>query len=127
MDSPRIQYAKTADGANIAFTMFGRGPPLVILPAQTASHLQVEMRMPTRKAIFERLAEQATVVLFDRRGQGMSRGSDMDFSLEARMADLEAVLTRAAMDRVAMFARWQSGDLGVAFRRRSRTGSVTSS
>ena len=54
---PRIQYAKTSDGVSIAYTVFGEGPPLVIPPSLTASHLQMEWEMPARRAAFERLAD----------------------------------------------------------------------
>ena len=39
---PRIQYAKTEDGVNIAYWTLGKGSPLVYMPAGPLSHIQLE-------------------------------------------------------------------------------------
>jgi class 3 adenylate cyclase len=115
MDAPRIQYAKTQDGVSIAYCAFGSGPPLFVLPALTASHLQVELQMPGRKQAYERLASRSTVVMFDRRGQGMSERGAIDFSDNAGCLDIDAVRSRLGLSRIAIFSRAQSGELGMAY------------
>jgi class 3 adenylate cyclase/pimeloyl-ACP methyl ester carboxylesterase len=112
---PRIQYARTSDGVSIAYTVFGEGPPLVIPPSLTASHLQMEWEMPERRAAFERLATRATLVHYDPRGVGMSRGVDPDYSNEVAASDLQAVIDQAGLDRFAMYARLQMGELPIAY------------
>jgi class 3 adenylate cyclase/pimeloyl-ACP methyl ester carboxylesterase len=116
---PRIQYAKTSDGVSIAYTVFGDGPPLMIPPSLTASHLQMEWAMPARRAAFERLSTRATLVHYDPRGVGMSRGAEADYSLEAASRDLEAVAEAAGVDRFAIYARLQMGDLPIAYAARN--------
>jgi class 3 adenylate cyclase len=112
---PRIQYAKTSDGADIAYTLFGEGPPLVLPPSITASHLQKEWEMPVRRTAYERLADRATVVRYDPRGLGMSRYHTHDFSFEAATLDLEAVTEAAGLDRFALYVRIQMGDFPMAY------------
>ncbi|MEX1255046.1 MAG: adenylate/guanylate cyclase domain-containing protein [Dehalococcoidia bacterium] len=112
---PRIQYAKTDDGVQIAYTVFGEGPPLVIPPSLIASHLQFEWSLPGRRAFYERLAERATVVRYDPRGMGMSPHDVIDFTVEAGTRDLEAVLDSLGLDQVALFWRAPAGDLPLAY------------
>jgi class 3 adenylate cyclase/pimeloyl-ACP methyl ester carboxylesterase len=119
MDAPRIQYAKTEDGVSIAYTTFGTGPPLVVLPALTASHLQVELQMPGRRQAYERLASRSTVVMFDRRGQGMSDRETVDFSEDAGCIDIEAVRQSLGLAKLALFSRAQAGELGMAYTARN--------
>jgi class 3 adenylate cyclase len=113
---PRIQYAKTSDGVNIAFTTFGEGPHLVIPPSPVGGQLlQVAFDLPGRMTALERLAERAQVILYDRRGMGMSERQQIDFSTEAGMLDIQAVLDRLELDRVAVFGRWQAGEPPLAY------------
>jgi len=42
---PRIQYAQTKDGVSIAFTALGEGMPLVYMPSQPWSHIQLEWQV----------------------------------------------------------------------------------
>lgn len=112
---PHIQYAKTADGVRIALSVFGEGPPLVIPPALTASHLQMEWEMPDRRLAYERFAERVTVVRYDPRGVGMSQRDVPDFSLDASTRDLEAVVGHIGLERFALYGRLQMGDLPLAY------------
>ena len=100
---PRIQYAKTSDGVNIAYWTLGEGIPLVIPPILHGSHIQMEWEMPARRALYEQLAEGAKVIRYDCRGVGMSQRDAIDFSLPAAELDLEAVLDRLELNNVAMF------------------------
>jgi class 3 adenylate cyclase/pimeloyl-ACP methyl ester carboxylesterase len=112
---PRIQYAKTEDGVSIAYTVFGEGPPIIIPPVLTASHLQKEWDIPARRAYQERLAERATVVRYDPRGVGMSDRDLVDFSLEASTLDLEAVAGQVGLQRFALFGVTPMGSLPLAY------------
>jgi class 3 adenylate cyclase/pimeloyl-ACP methyl ester carboxylesterase len=112
---PRIQYAKTDDGVSIAYSVFGEGPPIVVPPSLAASHLQLEWDMPNRRALYERLAERATVVRYDPRGVGMSDRNVVDLSVAAMSRDLEAVVHQVGLDRFALYGRMQMGDLPLAY------------
>jgi pimeloyl-ACP methyl ester carboxylesterase len=115
MDAPPIQYARTADGANIAFWSIGQGPPLVILPNLAASHLAFEWEFQPRRTAFELLARGANVIRFDPRGVGLSQQGVRDFSAEAMTLDLEAVVDRLALERFGIIGYSYSGDLTCAY------------
>ncbi|MEX2247071.1 MAG: adenylate/guanylate cyclase domain-containing protein [Dehalococcoidia bacterium] len=100
---PRVQYARTSDGVNIAYTVFGEGPPLLVPPLLAGSHLQLEWSVPARRTTYERLAEHATVIRYDCRGTGMSQRDRIDFGPDAVARDMEAVMDAAGFNRAALF------------------------
>lgn len=111
---PRIQYAKTSDGVTIAYWTMGAGPPLVVPPNLIASHLQMEWQVPWRREFYEHLASRSTLVRYDCRGMGMSDRDALDFSQDAAILDLEAVVSRLDLERFALMDSW-SGPVASAY------------
>jgi len=91
---PRIQYARTADGVSIAFWTLGEGTPLVEMPAMPLSNIQMEWQIPEVRRWYERLSEKIKLVRYDCRGAGLSDRDVTDYSFEAQVLDLEAVVDR---------------------------------
>ena len=99
-DTPRIQFATTADGVRIAYTIVGEGPPLVITPGWV-SHQELEWQ--SRLGEFHRrLARSHRVILFDGRGTGLSDRRVDDVSVGARLKDLEAVVDHLQLERFVL-------------------------
>ncbi len=111
---PRIQYAKTTDGVSIAFSTLGEGTPFVHMP-HPFTHLQLNWEIPEFRSWDERLAKKWQIVRYDARGTGLSDRDVTDFSLDARVLDLEAVVDRLGLERFALFAPVLSGPLGIAY------------
>jgi len=88
---PQIRYVHSADGTKIATATLGSGPYLVMIPPTPFGSIEGEWAMPRERAAMERLAASYTFVRFDPRGQGLSDRDIADLSLEARVADIEAV------------------------------------
>jgi len=97
---PRIQYAKTADGVSIAFCETGEGMPLVIVPAAPVSHAQLAWEMWGH--VLKPLARSFRIVWYDSRGSGLSDRDAVDFSVEAMVRDLNAVVAQTAPERFAL-------------------------
>jgi class 3 adenylate cyclase len=112
---PRIQYAKTSDGVNIAYYAVGEGPPLVYLPFTPFSHVQLEWQIPECRRWYEQLAAGRTFVRYDGRGTGLSDREVTDFSLAAQIRDLEAVVDRLRLERFALFGAVDSGMTAMAY------------
>jgi len=113
---PRIQYAKTADGVSIAFWSLGEGgTPLVHMPILPFSHTQLEWQIPGFPRWYERLIEKRQVIKYDARGIGLSERGAGDFSLDALVLDLEAVVNRLGLERFALFATVHAGPVAVAY------------
>jgi pimeloyl-ACP methyl ester carboxylesterase/DNA-binding CsgD family transcriptional regulator len=98
----------------IAYARHGTGPPLVIATCWL-SHLQYDWQSPVWRHYVADLGEVATVVRYDERGHGLSDWDVTDFSLEARIADLEAVVDHAGLDTFALMAMSQGGPVAIAY------------
>lgn len=98
----------------IAYARHGSGPPLVIATCWL-SHLQHDWQSPVWRHFLEDLGRIATVVRYDERGHGLSDWDVDDFGLEARIADLEAVVDHAGLDRFALMAMSQGGPPSIAY------------
>jgi class 3 adenylate cyclase/pimeloyl-ACP methyl ester carboxylesterase len=99
---PRIQYAKTSDGVSIAFATAGDGPPLLLVPNGPFSHVQAAWE--TLAYFYRPLAERFHLVWYDSRGSGLSDREAIDFSMDAMVRDIEAVVEGAGLTGFAMVA-----------------------
>ena len=98
----------------IAYARHGSGPPLVIATCWL-SHLQHDWQSPVWRHFLDDLGEIATVVRYDERGYGLSDRDVDDFRLEARVADLEAVVEHAGLGRFALMAMAQGGPPSIVY------------
>jgi len=112
---PHIQYAQTADGVSIAFWTLGDGAPLVCMPNVPWSHLELEWQTLRLRRWLERLAERRLVVRYDNRGSGLSDREVTDFSLDAHLRDLEAVVDRLGLETFALMGPLHSGPAAITY------------
>ncbi len=111
----RSQYAQTKDGVSIAFWTLGEGMPFVHMPSPPWTNIQSEWQMPAIRSWYERLAEKRRLVRFDSRGTGLSEPTAADFSLDTLILDLEAVVDRLGLERLALFGFVDSGPAAIAY------------
>jgi class 3 adenylate cyclase/pimeloyl-ACP methyl ester carboxylesterase len=111
---PRIQYAKTSDGVNIAYYAMGQGTPFVCMNLPN-SHLQMEWQMSDARQIYEATARLGTLVRYDHRGFGLSDRDVSDFSIEALLRDLQGVVDRLELKSFNLVAYGVSAPLAIAF------------
>jgi class 3 adenylate cyclase len=102
---PRIQYAKTSDGVNIAYAETGEGHPIFVMAPAGFSHIEFAVRIFA--TLLDPLIEDFHTIWFDPRGCGLSDRDVDDFSVEALTKDLEAVVERTRVDSMAI-AAWTS-------------------
>jgi class 3 adenylate cyclase len=116
-DIPETRYAKTDDGAHVAFQVVGDGPPDLVFLAEGASHLEVVWDIPAYQRVLRRLASFSRLIRFDTRGTGLSDplGFNEQPSLEGQAKDLLAVLDAAGAERAAVVANASSGLLAIFF------------
>ncbi len=112
---PHVQYVRTADGVNIAYARFGSGPPLVFLTDPPCSHMLLEWEQAPFPSFFEAFTPRHTLVRYDPRGLGMSDREVVDYSLDARVSDLEAVADGAELERFALIGINNSGPVAIQY------------
>jgi len=101
---PTTRYAKAPDGISIAYQVVGDGPRDLVWVPGWVSHLEAAWEEPTLARFFERLASFSRLILFDKRGTGLSdRVPDTELpTLETRMGDVRAVCDAVGAERVAL-------------------------
>jgi pimeloyl-ACP methyl ester carboxylesterase len=110
----QIGFCGGADGARIAYATVGEGPALVI-PAHWLSNVQQSWQFPEIRCFFEELARHHTLVRYDQRGTGLSDRNRTDFTLESELKDLETVIDRLKLKRLALFGFSIGGPIAVAY------------
>ena len=112
---PQIRYVTSADGTRIAVSTLGQGRPLVILPSGWLDTLEGYWQIPEARANVEHLAERRRVVQFDGRGIGLSARDVTDFSLEARVCDLAAVIDGLNVPAIDLFSQAHAGPVAISY------------
>jgi class 3 adenylate cyclase len=122
MKTIATRYAHSGD-ASIAYQVVGDGPIDLVVVNGPASHLEIAWEEPSTARAFTRLASFSRLVLFDRRGTGLSDPVIEPPTLEQQMDDLRAVLDHIGIERTALFG---ASDLGLcALYAATHPGSVT--
>ena len=100
---PETRFARAGD-VDIAYQVVGAGPiDLVWIPGWV-SHCDLAWELPELARFLDRLAEFSRLILFDKRGTGLSDRVPVVPTLEEKMEDLVAVLDAVGAERVAIVA-----------------------
>jgi class 3 adenylate cyclase/pimeloyl-ACP methyl ester carboxylesterase len=111
---PVTQYARSAD-VNIAYQVVGDGAlDLVWIPSMT-HHVELAWESPAHARFLNRLASISRLIVFDKRGTGMSDRLVGGETLEARMDDIRMVMDAAGSERAVLFGLGDGGMLCVLF------------
>ena len=111
---PEFRFCKSADGTEIGYAKLGEGPPLVaIYPC--GGEFELIWAMPGGREWCMGLARGRTFISLDRRGTGLSQRDVTDISLEADLADLEAVVKAEALDRFDLQTGYEACSVAVAY------------
>lgn len=111
---PEIRYAKSGD-VSIAYQVFGAGPLDLVLIPGWVSNIEIFWEEPAVVRFLTRLASFSRVILFDKRGTGLSdRVAEMP-NIETRMDDVRAVLDAVESERAALFGYSEGGVLCALF------------
>jgi pimeloyl-ACP methyl ester carboxylesterase len=114
MSSPPTRYARSGD-LSIAYQVVGDGPVDLVLVQGFATHLDVQWEAPAFRQFFERIGSFARLILFDKRGTGLSDPVPQVPTLEDRVDDVRAVLDAAGSERAALYGISEGGPMSVLF------------
>jgi pimeloyl-ACP methyl ester carboxylesterase/class 3 adenylate cyclase len=114
---PETRYARAADGVHIAYQVIGDGPVDLVWVMGWASNIEVMWEEPNLARFLSRLATSSRLILFDKRGVGLSdRVPDAQLpTMETRMDDVRAVLEAAGSDRAVVFGVSEGGPMAMLF------------
>ena len=111
---PSTQYARSGD-VSIAYQVTGDGPIDVVVVLGFATHLELQWELPGFARFFERLGSFARLIIFDKRGTGLSDPVAEVPTLEQRIDDVRAVMDAAGSERAALFGVSEGGPMSVLF------------
>ena len=112
--TPQTEYARSGD-TSIAFQVVGEGPIDLVAVLGFATHLELQWEMPPFAQFFERLSSFSRLILFDKRGTGLSDPVDDVPTLEQRIDDVRAVMDAAGSERAALFGVSEGGPMSALF------------
>jgi class 3 adenylate cyclase len=117
VDIPETRYAKTADGIHIAYQVFGDGPVDILFVMGWVTHIEKMWTEPRFARFYTRLASFGRVMLFDKRGVGLSDRVSEDRlpSLEVRMDDARAVMDAVGSERAVVLGVSEGGPMAMLF------------
>jgi class 3 adenylate cyclase len=110
---PTTHYAKSGE-VHVAYQVFGEGPDLVMAPG-FVSHIENYWDEPRVARFLSRLGSFCRVVLFDKRGTGLSDRVANQPAMDERMDDLRAVMDAVKIERAAQFGISEGGSLATLF------------
>jgi class 3 adenylate cyclase len=115
MDRPMTRYATTDDGVSIAYQVVGGGPIDLVFVHSFVSHVEVFWELSAFERFVGELSSWARVILFDKRGVGLSDRLSVIPTIEARLDDLRAVLDAVGSERTLVVGNNDGGALAALF------------
>lgn len=109
-----IRYARASGDVDIAYTVFGEGPFDLVVAPGFVTHLDLEWRFPWFQGL-RLLGQMCRVLVFDKRGTGLSDRSLGFGSLEERSDDIRAVMDAAGSERAVVYGISEGGPMALLF------------
>ena len=111
---PSTHYVKS-DDVYIAYQVFGKGPLDLIFVPGFVSNVEAIWQSPNRSRFLRRLGSFCRVIVFDKRGTGMSDRSSRIFTLEQRMHDVQSILNEVGCQRAALLGISEGGPMSLLY------------
>jgi class 3 adenylate cyclase/alpha-beta hydrolase superfamily lysophospholipase len=112
--TPETRYALSGD-VSIAYQVVGEGPLDLIVVFGFASNVEILWEFDQTRRFFERLASFSRLIIFDKRGTGLSDPVPAGASIEERMDDVRAVMDAAGSEKAAVFGYSEGGPMSAVF------------
>jgi pimeloyl-ACP methyl ester carboxylesterase/DNA-binding CsgD family transcriptional regulator len=109
-----VRFCTTSDKVRIAYASTGRGSPLV-RTAHFLTHVELDVASPVWNPWLSELSRDRQVVRYDGRNCGLSDRTATPLGLDTWLADLEAVIDAAKLERFSLFGCSQGGAISIAY------------
>jgi class 3 adenylate cyclase len=109
-----VRIARSGD-VDVAYRVVGDGPIDLVYAQGSLTHLEICWELPQFRRYCERLAEFTRLILFDKRGMGMSDRVPGATTLEERMDDIRAIMDEVGSERAALMGESEGGPLSMLF------------
>jgi pimeloyl-ACP methyl ester carboxylesterase len=110
----QIQYCTTSDSVRLAYSVIGKGTPIVRTPHWFA-HLDYDLKGPIFRHQILGLAHNHSLLRYDGRGLGLSQREVADITFDRLVEDLETVVDCAGLERFVLVGLSQGGAVAIAY------------
>lgn len=114
MVNQQVRFCRSFDGAEIAYTVTGDGPPVVMLPSWL-THLEYQWRSVAWQPWLHALSKRYRLIRYDPRGCGLSDRNVQDLAFESWVRDFGAVVDAVGLDRFSLIGICQGGPIAIEF------------
>ena len=114
----KVRFLTSFDGARIAYSVSGSGPPVVMLPSWL-THLEFQSRSLAWQPWLDALKDHYTLVRYDPRGCGLSERNIDNLSLDMWVKDLAALVDALELPAFALVGICQGGAIAVEYASRA--------
>lgn len=114
MTTPRVRFARSGD-VDVAYQVLGDGDIDLVWVEGAWTHREVAWELPAYRRFCEHLGGFSRLILFDKRGMGMSDRVPGATTLETRMDDIRAVMDAVGSERAALMGESEGGPLSILF------------
>jgi pimeloyl-ACP methyl ester carboxylesterase len=111
---PDTRYVR-ADDVSIAYQVIGKGPMTLVLVPGWISNIEILWEDPNIARFLQRLADFSRLIVFDKRGTGLSDRVTEAATLEERMDDVRAVMDALGSSRAALLGYSEGGSMCALF------------
>ena len=111
---PKTRYAKSGD-VSIAYQVVGDGPFDLVFAPGSVSNLEFGWEEPTLERFYQRLASFCRLIIFDKRGTGVSDRVSGVPDLETRMDDVRAIMDAVGSERAAVLGYSEGAAMAALF------------
>ena len=117
METPETRYSRSADGVHIAYQVLGDADLDLVVSPGYVSHLEHSWEDPQMARFLRRLASFSRLIVFDKRGTGMSDRSAHEDAplLEDRVNDIATLMDTVGSERAAMMGLSETGAVALLF------------
>jgi pimeloyl-ACP methyl ester carboxylesterase/DNA-binding winged helix-turn-helix (wHTH) protein len=114
LKSAPVRYARSGN-IHIAYRILGDGPQDIVMIPGTLTHLEIYWATPALRQLLNRLTTFARVIMFDKRGQGLSDRVVAEQTLEERIDDVRTVMDSANSKRATIYGWSEGGPMSLMF------------
>lgn len=112
--APETRYAKSGD-VSIAYQVLGKGQPDLVYVMGWVSNIEYYWQEPLMNRFLRKLSSFSRLIVFDKRGTGLSDKVAELPTLEQRMDDVRAVMDAAGSEKAALFGVSEGGPMSALF------------
>ena len=110
---PQVRYARSGD-VHIAYQVLGEGETDLVFVMGWLTNLETYWDLPDYRRFMQRLAGFTRLILFDKRGMGLSDHTAIG-TLEERMDDVRAVMDAVGSERAVLMGISEGAPLSLVF------------